>query len=225
MASVTAASLIANTQLKSDIRTGSFINSAEWLTLVNDGYKALWHAVMGANPDFRITDQAVSITNTATPTQALPSDYLATRVVIRDYGLQSEEILDSMPLRVSRRGLKRSYRIDGTNLVIEPYQLSAGTYTHRYNPECPVMASNGSTDAELGRFSNFIELHAAIAARIIDEDASDSLTLELWGNPGRQQRGVIDDVRDWAKSKRTADPVLVEDVRPRGRRSWNRLYR
>lgn len=219
MAAVTVASLIADAQTISDIGLSSFISSAEWLTFVNDAYRALWATVLAANPDFRVSNQTVTITNTATPQAALPSDFLDTRAVIRDFGLQSEEILDREQFRTARRGNRRCYRVDGTNLVIEPYQLSVGSYTHRYNPDAPTLISSDSTDAELGRFSEFLKLHVAVKARIKDESPSDSLMDALWGQPGRK-RGAVDDVREWAAGKRAADPDKPEDVRPRRVRGW-----
>lgn len=219
MAAIAASALIANAQTKSDIRQSGFLSTAEWLVLVNDGYRKLWALVMAANPDFRITNQAFTITNIATPSAALPADYMATREVIKDLGLQSEEILSSAPYRVSRRQNKRSYRVDGVNLIIEPYQLSAGNYTHRYNPDVvQFVLTTDLMDVELSRFSEFVELHAALTARIIDESPSDSLSDSLWGTP--RNKGVADQVKDWAASKRTADPLQVEDVRPRRRRGW-----
>jgi hypothetical protein len=219
MAAVTVASLITDAQTISDIGLSSFISSAEWLGLVNDAYRALWNAVVAANPDFRVTNQSFSITDTTVPFVALPADYMDTRAVIRDYGLQSEEILTKETFRASRRQNRRSYRVDGVNLVIEPYQMSAGNYTHRYNPDAPVLAAPDSTDAELGRFSEFLKLHMAVKARIKDESPSDSLVDALWGSPGRK-RGAIDDVREWAAQKRSADPDKPEDVRPRRKRGW-----
>lgn len=219
MAAIAASALIANAQTKSDIRQSSFLSTAEWLALANDAYRKLWAVVMAANPDFRINTQAFSITNTATPNAALPADYFATREVIKDFGLQSEEILSSAPFRVSRRQNKRSYRIDGQNVIVEPYQLSAGNYTHRYNPDVvQFVLTTDLMDVELSRFSEFIELHVAEKARIIDESPSDSLTLALWGNG--KVAGVADQVMDWAVSRRTSDPLMVEDVRPRRRRGW-----
>lgn len=219
MAAVTVASVIAGAQTRSDIGLSTFLSPAEWLGFVNSAYKALWSAVIGANPDFRVSNQTVNITSTAAPQAALPADFMDTRAVIRDFGLQSEEILEREQFRNARRELKRSYRIDGVNLVIEPYQQSIGTYTHRYNPDAPVLAGGDSTDAELGRFSEFLELHVAISARIKDESPSDSLMDQLWGQPGRK-RGAIDDVREWAAGKRSADPDKPEDVRTRRRRGW-----
>jgi len=219
MAAVTVASLIADAQTLSDIGLSSFISPAEWLTLVNDAYRALWSTVIGANPDFRVSNQTVTITNTATPQAALPADYMDTRAVIRDYGSQSEEILEREQFRDARQTNKRSYRLDGVNLVIEPYQMSIGVYTHRYNPDAPVLAAPDSTDVELGRFSEFLKLHIAIKARIKDESPSESLMDLLWGQPGRK-RGAVDDVREWAAGKRSADPDKPEDVRPRRNRGW-----
>jgi hypothetical protein len=219
MAAVTVASIISDAQTISDIGLSSFLSPAEWLGLANDAYRALWNAVIAANPDFRVSNQSFTITNTASPVAALPADYFDTRAVIRDYGLQSEEILLKETFRASRRENKRSYRIDGTNVVIEPYQMSAGNYTHRYNPDAPVLDALASTDAELGRFAEFLKLHIAVKARIKDESPSDSLMDTLWGVPGRR-RGAIDDVREWAAGKRSADPDKPEDVRPRRRRGW-----
>jgi len=219
MAAVTVASLITDAQTLSDIGLSSFISSAEWLTLINDAYRALWSAVIDANPDFRITNQAFSIADVTSPQVALPSDYMDTRAVIKDLGMQSEEILDRTQYRTGRRKMQRSYRVDGTNLVIEPYQLSVGNYTHRYNPDAPTLAPHDSTDVELGRFSEFLKLHVAVKARIKDESPSDSLMDALWGQPGRK-RGAVDAVREWAAGKRSADPDVPEDIRPRRRRGW-----
>lgn len=219
MAAVTVASLISDAQTLSDIGLSSFISPAEWLTLVNDAYRALWATVLAANPDFRITNQPFSVTSTASPLVALPADYMDTRAVVKDLGSQSEEILDRTQYRTGRRQMKRSYRVDGTNLVIEPFTLSIGNYTHRYNPDAPVLQSGDSTDVELGRFSEFLKLHMAVKARGKDESPTDTFMDLLWGVPGRR-RGAIDDVREWAAGKRSADPDVPEDVRPRRQRGW-----
>jgi hypothetical protein len=215
---VTLAQLTANAQVKSDLRGSLFLTAAptanaEWTVLINDAIKRLWREVIGINPDFRVKNTPVIITSTSSPSATLPTDFFDARAVVKDMGLASEEVLGTKPYRTARRTIERSYRIDDVNIVIEPYTLSVGNYTLRYNPDPTALAAVGDLmDAELARFSEYVEWLAARAARVIDESPTDSIDEAI--------KVGYAEVKSWAAGKRQADPPTVEDVRPRRNRGW-----
>jgi hypothetical protein len=66
-----------------------------------------------------------------------------------------------------------AYRIEGTNVVIEPFQYSAGTYTLYYVVGPTVLVNVGDTmDADLALGADYVETYMAI--RCLDKEESDS---------------------------------------------------
>lgn len=198
--------------------TTTFVTAVQFNTFVNDGIRALYDEVVKVHPDFRVTPQtAFTITNTANNFNALPADFRSVRAVIADPTTTARDPLPKYSLRTGMlEWNRRSYRLQGSNVYIEPRDNSAGTYQLLYVPTAPVLALDADAlDTELEQHQDVIVLHAAMMAATKNEWTDMFTTL------GAQFAQAMDRAKDWANSQRSADPDTVEDVRTPSRR-WYR---
>ncbi len=203
---ITLAQLRARAQVISDCYR---FTSAEWNELVNDGIRALYADVVAANPDFRVSGTNFSITTTATPSASLPADFRSERAVVRDFGLQTKVYLPRFTMRDGQVAYERSYRLEGTTLVIEPPDRSVGNYRLLYIPTAPVLASDGAfLDTELEQFQDVVILHASMLAMTSEETDISQVAVQL----GK----AMERVRPWASSLRSTDRATIEDKRGYG---------
>lgn len=216
---ITLAQLRARSEAISDqpaSSTTTFVTTAQFNEFVNDGIRGLYDEIVKVHPDFRVTAETpFTITSVTANSHALPSDFRAVRAVISDPGTSLRDPLPRYALRAGMIDLqRRSYRLQGSLLYIEPADNSPGTYQLLYTPTPPILAADGSTlDVELEQFQDIIVLHAAIMA----------LTKNEWDiSAVAAQLGVaMQRAKDWAGNQRSADPDGVEDVRTYSRR-WYR---
>ena len=200
----TLAQLRARAQVLYDVSGSTVLATAEWNDLVNDAYRALWADVVSVNNDFRNT--VLPFTLTSSNTQALPDDFQDVRSVRLNPGLDTQMYLPKYPPKSGSEMFERSYRLSGSNLIIEPRQRAAGSYDLTYVPQPPVLVADGDTlDVELDQFRDFIVYHAAIAAAAREESA-----IEQWS---ALLATIAARVRRWAAGQRSADPDRIEDVR------------
>ena len=207
----TLAQLRARAQVIYDVSGSLVLSSSEWNDLVNDAYRALWADVVSVNNDFR--NNVLPFTITSGQTQALPADFQDVRYVRRDPGLDTQMYLPKYPPKTGAGAFNRSYRLSGSNLLIEPIQRAAGSYDLTYVPQPPVLTADGDTlDLELDQFRDYLVYHAAIAAFAREESDISQLAQLLGAVQGR--------VRRWAAGQRSADPDMVEDVRVQTTWQW-----
>lgn len=204
---ITLAQLRARAQVISDCYR---FTTAEWNDLINDGIRALYSDVVAANPDFRVSGSNFSITSTATPSASLPADFRQERAVVLDFGLTTQVYLPRFTMRDGQVSFDRSYRLEGTTIVVEPRERSIGSYRLLYVPTPPTIASDGTNlDSELEQFQDVIILHAAMLAMTSEETDISQVAVQL----GK----AMERVRPWASSLRSVDRATVEDKRAYGR--------
>ena len=215
---ITLAQLRARSESLSDqpvsAASGTPITIAQFNEFVNDGIRTLYNKVISLHPDFRVTQQATfALTSPMSNTNPLPSDFRGARGVKSDPGTTYEDYLPMYSLRGGRVANRKSYRVAGSLLYIEPNYYCQGTYALLYNPTAPVLSADGSAlDVDLEQFQEVIVLHAAVKA----------LSKMDWSIEERaaQLGAAMGDAVQWAKSQRSADPPRIEDVRRRPRRIW-----
>lgn len=193
-------------QVLSDLKGTDFLSTAEWLPLINDGIRAVYSEVVALCVGFRVTTAAFSITNIATPTYALPTDFRSVFAVVLDPGLTTERRLNRYAPRSAMGRAERSYRIDGRNVVIEPRARALGNYRLDYTPAAvELVADIDAMDVELEMFEDAVALSAAVSALASDQ--------RDFSQQAAMLGAAMDRVRAWASDQRSADPDEVEDVR------------
>lgn len=187
--------------------------------LLNDGYRALWSEVTAVNKDFRVTPQTFTLTTGQSV--ALAADYSETRAVRLNPNTSDQVWLTRYGPRSASQMYDRSYRLYGSNLIIEPLARAAGSYQHDYIPQCPVLAVGADTvDAELSRFQDFIVWFAVIEAMGREESDPTAFLILMNGTPDGKDPGARGRVKRWAADQRSADPSMVEDVRRNSSWAW-----
>jgi hypothetical protein len=203
---ITLAQLRARSQVISDCYR---FTNAEWNELVNDGICALYADVIAVNPDFRVSTTNFSITSTATPQTSLASltgGFRGERAVQRDPGLTTMEYLPRFSMRDGQVEFSRSYRLQGSLLIIEPPERSLGNYRLLYNPAPPTLTNDGDAfDAELEQFQDCVVLQAAMEAMISEETDISQVAVALGTARAR--------VKPWAASQRSSNSTTIEDKR------------
>jgi hypothetical protein len=189
--------------------TTTFVTLAQFNEFVNDGIRALYNDVIAVQPEFRVTLTPFSITSTSTNYTSLPADFHSVRFVQVYPGTANEDYLPRFSLREGQLQWRRSYRVEGSRLYIEPRENAVADYRLGYCPSAPVLTTEsgagGTLDVELEQFQDVIVLHAAIMARTKNEDDFADLAAQLGVAKARAAK--------WATGQRSADPSTVEDVR------------
>lgn len=219
----TLAQVVDEVQTLFDVSGSTAFQPSEWNRMVNDGYRALWADVVTANPTFRTgVDPFVIATG---QTRALPADYSETIWVRRDPGTELQVYLDKFGARDGSRMWSRTYRNQGTNLVIEPLQNAPGNYDHVYVVQPPVLAGAApgpqvDIDPELDQFRLYPVYYAVLQAIGHDNTDGNAFFRLLYGTPDGKEPGLRGQVMRWAAGKRSKDPDRIEDVRGRSRGIW-----
>lgn len=212
---VTLAQLVDRAQVLFDVSGSSAFTQAQWESMVNDGYRALWADVTAANKYFRVTRDSFTITTGQT--RALPAAYQETVNVIRDPGTQSEVYLDRLGPRNGSVQFSRSYRLQDALLYIEPVLNAAGTYAHDYIPAPAALTAIVNMDVELEQWQLYPVYYTVLEAIGHDNTDGNAFFRLLYGAPPTEP-GLRGQVMKWAAGKRSADPDGIEDVR--ARRRW-----
>lgn len=191
-------------QVLYDVAGTLVLTPDEWTFLINDSYRKLWRTVVRINKFFRVNIDG-PFTLTTTQTRALPADYRETVMVRENPGTDKQNILQRTTPRIASQSWEKSFRLQGTNIYIEPLQRCAGTYDHLYIPQLTELVDETDTlDPELDQFSAFITYDAANIA-LAREESQQVYTDEFI----KEEQAVI----SWASSQRSSEPDLVEDVR------------
>jgi len=194
----------------------TFVTSTQAVEFINDGIRTLYNDVVDIHPDFRVSFQPqFTLSSPTANTNALPADFRNVRAVKSDPGTTYEDFLPMYALRQGRIAGRRSYRVAGSLLYIEPANWCQGTYQLLYVPQAPVLALPASTlDVELEQFQDVIALHAAVMMLTKNEWDISAVAAQLGAAKARAMK--------WAASQRSADPPGIEDVRTRSRVRWLR---
>ena len=114
---ITRDQLVTRAQVLADMKSSDFLESSEWYDLVNDAVRDLYATVIAVNRDFRVTPDNFSLTTSNT--HALPSDFRDVRAVIYSPDQECELYLRRFSPQTARARMERSYRLQGSNLVID----------------------------------------------------------------------------------------------------------
>lgn len=201
---VTVDDLTERAQRLYDVVGSDVLSDSDWMAIINDSYRKLYRTVVRINKYFRVSTDG-PFTLTTTQTRALPSLYRETVMVRLNPGTDQQMILERMTPRIAANNWARSYRLQGTNLVIEPLSRCAGTYDHLYIPNVAELDDGiDAIDPELEQFAAFI-VYDAVNVALAREESDRAYEVDFQ----REERDVI----AWASSQRSADPDIVEDVR------------
>lgn len=222
----TLAQLVDEIQTLFDVSGSTAFQASEWNRIANDGYRALWADVVGANPNFRVNTATFTITTGQS--QALPADYAETVYVRRDPGLETQVYLDAFGARDGSRAWDNTYRISNASLIIEPLARAPGNFAHDYIPQPPTLAGPApgpqvDMDPELDQWRLYVVYYGVLQAIGHDNTDGNAFFRLLYGTPDGNEPGLRKQVMRWAAGKRTKDPGRIEDVR--GRRGWLPLPR
>ena len=207
------ATLRGRVQVKADVASSLTFTNAQVNDVINEAYRAMWSDVIDKNPAFRVTASAFTLTNGQTTN--LPSDFRSVFTVQLNPGSTTAmRYLTVQGPKTGSQTFEKTYRLQGSQLWIEPLQNCAGSYQLNYNPACPVLTADGDTlDAELDAFADYVVLYAA--DQIASYEGSDiqaSLHVAFLSWKARLQR--------WAANTRQAEPDKIEDVRRRTGWGW-----
>jgi hypothetical protein len=203
--------LRARCQVLYDVAGSLVLSDTEWAELINDSYRKLWRTVVRINKSFRTITDPFTLT-AGLNARPLPANYRETLMVRKDPGTENQVILPRLTPRVAASRFERSYRLQNTNLLIEPLARCEGTYDHIYIPNVTILsAGDTELDAELDQFAAFI-VYDAVNVALAREETARLYEVDFQ----REERDVI----AWASSQRSADPDTIEDVRGRQRWGW-----
>ena len=155
------ATLRGRVQVKADVASSLTFTNAQVNDVINEAYRAMWSDVIDKNPAFRVTASALTLTNGQTTN--LPSDFRSVFTVQLNPGSTTAmRYLTVQGPKTGSQTFEKTYRLQGSQLWIEPLQNCAGSYQLNYNPACPVLTADGDTlDAELDAFADYVVLYAA----------------------------------------------------------------
>ena len=206
---VPLAQLVIGARTAASMQTGGPWEPSEWDAAVNNALRAFYVDAAAVNQRWKVTRTTLAITSTLTPYVALPTDFMNAVEVFEYPGTASRRRLRGSSDE-SAHHWERTFRIEGTNLWIDPLEQSVGSYELGYNPLPVLLTSAQDLDGELVQHREYFELHAAIAA----------LTSEQSPTTDIAPRFQVCDLRakEWAARLRTSEPTRPRDVRPRGPR-------
>jgi len=204
-----------------DVSGSTVLSAAELDQFINDAYRKLWAMVVAVNKDFRLTPMPFTFV-AGVQAVAFPADFMEIRFVRLNPGTDNQIYLTKFGAKSGSQQFNRTYRPSGANLIIEPLQNCAGSYSLDYIPQPPkLVAGTDTLDAELDQFADFIVYDAAIAALSREETDAGQLVALCYGIPGDPKNpGIAGRVTRWASDQRAADPDHIEDVRNRSTWLW-----
>lgn len=199
---VTQAQLITGARTAAGMQVDGSLTTTEWQALSDRALEAFWIDVLAINNTLRVSTQTFTITNTSTPYAALNADFMAALRLFKDFGTSGQ-------VEVFRSGAEsnigtRTFKLEGSNIMIDPFEKSAGTYTLKYNP-LPVSLGTADLDAELAPHREYLELHMAIAALSAEESSIGDLAPRF---KVCQERAIA-----WAARQRSSQSPKIRDVR------------
>lgn len=209
----TLAALVTGAKTKANAQVGGAWSTTEWNDACNRAYEALWIDITDANDTYSVLTANFTLTsasNSVSLTSIAPTFANAIRV-LKDPGTAQRQFIRRNP---EEQPEGRTFRIEGSLLIIDPLESAPGNYQLVYSPQVTQMTGVIDMDLELAQHREYVELKAACDYLDAEEDHSDALYLR-WQET--QKRAIA-----WACGLRSSEPQLVRDVRPRWRNP--RLY-
>ncbi|HET7036586.1 MAG TPA: hypothetical protein VFI42_12960 [Thermomicrobiaceae bacterium] len=211
----TLAALVVGGRTAANAQVDGAWSQTEWESAINRALEAFWVDCLAINQTLRVSSTTLTITSTGTPYASLPADFMsALRLFVYAGTSQQREVFRS---GAEDADAERTFRIEGSNLYIDPFERSVGSYLLRYNPLPTALSSAAppdqvDLDAELSQHREYFELHAAIAYLSSEQESISDLAPRF---AICQQRAL-----DWAARQRSSQPSKIRDVRPRRFIRW-----
>lgn len=199
------ASLVVGARTAANMQVGGPWQPTEWDAAVNKAMLAFYVDCGAVNNAWRVSVTTLTVTSTAN--QPLPADFANVFKVTKDAGTPQRLLIRRSGDESVENG-DRTYRIEGTNLWIDPLEQAPGVYELRYNPLPVLLTMAQALDGELVQHREYFELHAAIQALASEQSSIADLAPQFTICKKRAE--------DWAMRQRSSDPVRPRDVRPRG---------
>lgn len=144
--------LVTRARQRADLVNNQVVTDPEWTTYLNDELAEYYDTLIGEYEDYNITSTDLAITSATDGSNyfSLPSDFLKSRAVHRQYGngwvplepfsLQDAGAfsLQSLPLAPGCPSVR--YRIEGQKVVVLPVPSAPGTYRLYYIPKFTPLA-------------------------------------------------------------------------------------
>lgn len=134
-----------------------FVTDAEVTAYLNWGLSALDDLMVTLYEDYKISEIQETITSSIDGYNSfnLPADFLKARAMDRQFGGGVWHTMQRVGLPARNRGngafsilvaqQARNYRVQGTQVIVEPWQQAAGTYKLTYIPRFVPLANPSDT--------------------------------------------------------------------------------
>ncbi len=208
---VPLAQLVIGARTAASMQQGGPWESSEWDAAVNNAVRAFYVDCTAVNQRWKVTRTTLTITSTTTPYAPLPADFMNVVEVFESPGTQSRRRLRASSDE-SAFHWERTFRVEGSNLWIDPLEQAVASYELAYNPLPVLLTSTQDLDGELVQHREYFELHAAIAALTSEQSSTSDIAPRFQACDLR--------AKEWAARLRSSEPTRPRDVRPRGRLPW-----
>lgn len=171
---VSLSDLRTRTRARADQQAGGssgFLSNDEIDVLINDALYELYDLITAEAPDFFETTASLTLSGAATEanaTGALASDFHEMIEVVK-YPDTTARVTVPPAGNLSVLG----YLIEGANIRIVPYELSAGAYRYRYVAGPTLLSGSGTIAVRIERWSEYITVRAALDCNDKEETLSD----------------------------------------------------
>lgn len=210
----TLAEIRTQVRQRADQENSKFISDSELLSYINASYAELYDILVSAFADYYISSETFTLSGTNL--RALPSDFYKLRGV--DYQISNGEWITLYKFNFERRNSKnreiirtyrgeptRQYRLQGSNLRIEPENQADGTYRIWYVPNFTALSADTDTVDGVNGWEEYIVVDAAIKCAIKDE-MTDYTGLMA------QKAALSKRIHDMAAERDAGEPEVIGDV-------------
>lgn len=215
----TCADLETRARARADQANSSLVSTAEGYQYVNAAYRELYDLVVAQFQDWFITfGTAFTLTGgtQALSTQGLPANLLYLVEVEKDPNTGLRRPVPAFSRKqhpawlvpiLGTGGITPWYRMEGPDLIIEPYESAAGTYRIIYVPSEGWTNGGASGDQVNGYLERWVD-YAIIRAAIMYRDKEETDPGSLWDELAVIKQNILVNA---AKRKSIAGPVVVPD--------------
>ena len=210
---VTLSSLQEQSRQRADLEDSNFISDSELTGYINSSYAELYDVLVTAFVDYYLTSSELSIaTGNSIP---LPSDFYKLRGV--DYKLSTTDWVNLYKYNFERRNSQnrdtirtfkgeptRQYRLQGSNLVIEPEDQAIGDYRLWYVPVYTKLVATTDTLDGVNGYEEYIVIDAAIKMGIKEETDVQGLMV--------QKAQILKRITDAAAERDIGQPEVIADT-------------
>lgn len=190
---------VAAVRQLANVETDPIVNDQEVADRCNEALSELYDIIVGTYEHYSVCTFAFTLAGGLTGnTVALPDCFY--KDVSLDYNPTTQpQTVHRFTSLVDRNNQpRRSYICDGSNLVVQPYQFSAGSYLLSFTPLPPVMASTIVINCTAGTSAVDGTLKSWFfpAATFTQNDVGSILLVSGTTNPGNSGTFVITAVTD-----------------------------